>query len=91
MATTTTVKLQLVITDTHLTLSRVEPDAVLASMHLDVMRSDPAAPGAWKQLCGAAIAAVALDVASNPSATATAPKPTDAHPDVRVARVAGAS
>ena len=91
MATTTTVKLQLSITDTHITLTRNEPDSLLASMHLDVMRSDPGAQSAWKQLCGSAIAAVALDLSSNPSATSTAPKPADAHPDVRVARVAGAS
>lgn len=92
MATSTTVRLQLCITDTHITLTRSDPDAVLASAHLDVMRTDPGAQLAWRQLCGSAIAAVALDVSLNPASAATAaPKPAEAHPDVRVARVAGAS
>lgn len=72
MATTTTVSLQLSISDTHITLTRTGPDAVLASMHLDVMRTDPAAQIAWRQLCGFAIGAVALDAASNPPSGATA-------------------
>lgn len=70
MGTTTTVRLQLTITDTHITLTRSEPDALLASMLLDVMRCDPGAQAAWRQLCGSAIAAVALDVSSPATAKA---------------------
>ena len=88
---TTTVSLQLCITDTHITLMRTAPDALLVSMQLDVMRADPGAQSAWRQLCGSAVAAVALDVSTNSPAAASAPKPADAHPEVRVARVAGAS
>jgi hypothetical protein len=70
----TVVSLQLTITDTHITLKRAESEEVLASALLDVLRTDPSARAAWRNLCGYALeAAMTLQAAKTPAIEAGKP------------------
>jgi hypothetical protein len=70
---TTTVHLQLTITETHITLARSDPDQVLASVLLDALRSEPNVRASWRDLCGAAIEAAALQATKNPALESSRP------------------